>query len=161
HLHNEPVLAHAPSARYRAQKFIRRHRVGVLAAAAVAVTLASGVIASTVGMVRARRAEAQARGEGQGKGQGGEVLKGLFKGADPSEAKGNSITARELLDKAVTTIDKLSGEPGIHADLLTILGGVYNNLGLTVPAKELCRRAVDIRRSLLGPEHPDTLASMN
>jgi non-specific serine/threonine protein kinase/serine/threonine-protein kinase len=39
HLKNEPVLASPPSAAYRAKKFVRRHRIGVLAASASVLVL--------------------------------------------------------------------------------------------------------------------------
>jgi len=39
HLHNEPVIAHPPSAAYRASKFVRRHRWAVAAAASAVVLL--------------------------------------------------------------------------------------------------------------------------
>ena len=57
HLHDEPVLAVAPSARYRMMKFVRRHRAGLAVTAALFTVLLGGVIVSTWQMVRARQAE--------------------------------------------------------------------------------------------------------
>jgi serine/threonine protein kinase/WD40 repeat protein len=63
HLHSEPVVACPPSATYRAKKFVRRHRFGVVAAGVVLAALVLGTIGTTIGMVRARaearRAEAK------------------------------------------------------------------------------------------------------
>jgi non-specific serine/threonine protein kinase/serine/threonine-protein kinase len=161
YLDSEPVLARAPSARYRAAKFVRRHRLGVAAAAVMVLSLAAGAIGSTVALVRARRAEARARMEAETKGHVADFLNGLFKVSDPSEARGNTITARELLDKAAGTIDtQLSREPSTQAEMTTIMGGVYASLGLYSRSRELCERALEIRRRVLGPDHPDTLASM-
>ena len=162
HLNLEPVLAHAPSAAYRARKFVRRHRLGVAAATVMAAGLAAGVVVATVGLVRARRAEAHALQEAQAKGQVAEFLEGLFKVSNPGEARGNSITARELLDKAAGTIDtRLSGQPEIRAEMAAIMGRVYLNLGLYAPAESLTRKAVEIRKRNLGSEHPDTLDSVS
>lgn len=47
HLDNEPVLARPPSTFYRTQKFVRKHRVIVAAAATVALVLVAGVATST------------------------------------------------------------------------------------------------------------------
>src|SRR5437764_7440257 len=44
HLKNETVLARPTSAAYRVRKFVRRHKLGVAAAAAIALTLVLGVI---------------------------------------------------------------------------------------------------------------------
>lgn len=66
----------------------------------------------------------------------------LFKVADPSEARGNSITAREILDRGVRQIDaSLRDEPQVRAALTTTLGEVYTGLGLYKPALELLHKA--------------------
>jgi serine/threonine protein kinase len=57
YLNDDPVLAAAPSARYRMLKFVRRHRAGLAVAAALFTVLVGGVIVSTWQMVRARQAE--------------------------------------------------------------------------------------------------------
>jgi len=60
YLTSQPIEARAPSAMYRARKFVRRHRYGVAAAVAVAIALVAAVVGTTTGLVRARRAEAEA-----------------------------------------------------------------------------------------------------
>jgi serine/threonine protein kinase len=47
HLNNEPILARPPSTVYKIKKFVRRNRVKVIAAAAVAAVLVVGLIIST------------------------------------------------------------------------------------------------------------------
>jgi non-specific serine/threonine protein kinase/serine/threonine-protein kinase len=59
-LHNEPVLACPPSTAYRVGKFVRRHRLGVVAAMVLVLGLAAGIVGSTVGLIRAQRSEARA-----------------------------------------------------------------------------------------------------
>ena len=51
-LDNQPVLARPPSVRYRAGKFVRRHRVAVVAASLVVVALILGIVGTSVGMIR-------------------------------------------------------------------------------------------------------------
>ena len=63
HLQDEPVLAGPPSTTYRAGKFVRRHKLGVVAGTVLVLGLVTGVVGSTVGLLRARSAEAQARQE--------------------------------------------------------------------------------------------------
>ena len=57
HLTGEPVVAAPPSRMYRARKFIRRNRTGVLAASLVLAALLLGVIGTSVGLVKAWKAE--------------------------------------------------------------------------------------------------------
>jgi serine/threonine protein kinase len=55
HLLDEPVLANPPSARYRAGKFVRKHRTAVAGVAAVVVILIVATIVSTALFVRSER----------------------------------------------------------------------------------------------------------
>ena len=65
----------------------------------------------------------------------------MFKVSDPSQARGTSITAREILDKASQQIDSgLARAPKDRAYLLYVMGDVYNSLGLTAQSKPLVTR---------------------
>ena len=58
-------------------------------------------------------------------------LVNLFRVTDPSEARGNSVTAREMLDMGAARIDQeLAKQPAIQATLMDTLGTVYVGLGL-------------------------------
>jgi WD40 repeat protein/serine/threonine protein kinase len=57
HLKNETVIARPPSATYRFQKLVRRNKLAVAAAAAVAGVLVLGIVVSTWQAIRATRAE--------------------------------------------------------------------------------------------------------
>ena len=61
HLSGEPVLAAPPTARYRLQKFARKHRAALTTAATIVLLLVTGVALSTWQAVRATRAEVAAR----------------------------------------------------------------------------------------------------
>jgi tetratricopeptide (TPR) repeat protein len=77
----------------------------------------------------------------------------LFKISDPGEARGNTVTAREMLDKGATRVDhELAAQPAIQATLMDTLGTVYTGLGLYRQARPLLDRAVATRRSLDGTE---------
>ena len=81
HLQGQPVSARRDTVRYRASKFVRRHRLGAAAAALVLLTLAGGLVATTR---QARRAESEARKADAVK----DFLKSLFAASAPSEAQG-------------------------------------------------------------------------
>src|SRR6266567_2693614 len=89
-----------------------------------------------------------------------EFMTSMFKVSDPSEARGNSITAREILDKSSKEIDtSLAKDPEMKAKMLQVMGTVYEHLGLYSQGAAILRQAVDLDRSALGPEHRDTLAA--
>ncbi len=162
YLRNEPVSAHPASAAYRARKYIRRHRMGVTAAAALAVVLISFAGAQTFQLRRTMAERDRANRERDRATRITAFMTEMFKVSDPSEARGNSITAREILDRASKEIDTgLAADPRLQAQMMSIMGNVYDNLGLFSRAQPLLAKAAAIRRQILGPQSPETLASMD
>jgi len=155
HLGHEPVLAGPPSALYRSRKFVRRHRFGVAAAATATLGLVGLAVLMTVQAARITR-------EAEAKQRVSEFLTELFQVSDPDKGRGNSITARELLDSGAAKIrGKLTDDPRVQADLMMTMGTVYRSLGLYPQAEPLLKQALETRRQLLGREAPDTLRAAN
>jgi tetratricopeptide (TPR) repeat protein len=160
HQKNEPVLAGPPSTRYRLEKFIKRHRVGVAAAAVVALAVLLGIAGTTIGLVRAVKAERVARQEAEVARRVSDFLVGLFEVSDPNEARGNTITAREVLDQGAAKIGKeLESQPGTQVRMMNTMGKVYQNLGLYGEAAPLLEHALELGRTL-GDENPEVSASL-
>jgi len=161
YLEDRPVLATPPSFRYRAGKFIRRNRMAVVAASTVSLLLVALAVSMTIQAIRIAKERDRANREAAAAKSVSEFLTGLFKVSDPGESRGNSITARQILDKGVQQIDAgLAGQPEVQARLMGTMGEVYWSLGLYRRADPLFEKAVATRRRLLGPEHPDTLQSI-
>ncbi|WP_293900973.1 toll/interleukin-1 receptor domain-containing protein [Phenylobacterium sp.] len=69
-----------------------------------------------------------------------EFVKSIFTVSDPSEAKGASITAREILDRGARQIQgELNDEPSVKTELGVTLGEVYMGLGLFHQGETLVR----------------------
>src|SRR5260370_1180076 len=155
YLRNEPVSAHTPSVAYRARKYIRRHRLGVAVAMGLIAMLAAFAVAQRVQLQRTRLERDRAT-------RITDFMTGMFTVSDPSEQRGNSITAREILDKASNDIKTgLAKDPETQAQMMHVMGDVYEKLGLYPRAQALQQQSMEIRQRVLGPEHPDTLTSMN
>jgi eukaryotic-like serine/threonine-protein kinase len=138
-----------------------RRRKKALVAVAMAVLAAFGV-AMTFQTVRARRAERAARDEAVVSRRVSNFLVGLFKVSDPGEARGNTVTARELLDKGAAQIEReLADQPLIRARLMDTMGVVYHRLGLYPRAQALHEAALATRERELGPDHLDVALSLN
>jgi len=169
HLHNLPVSAGPPSVAYRARKFVRRHRFGTAAVTLIALSIVAGTIATSAALLRARRAEAAARQEAetarqeaQTAKQVSDFMRDLFRFADPQQTRGAKMTVREVLDRGAERIGKdLAAQPAIHARLLGILAGVYQNLGEFEPAERLFQEALTIRRSSLPDDEAGLAALLN
>ena len=126
----------------------RRHRRLIqIAAGAVAGCLAFAVL-SVFAVQSRNEAERQRRTAVQQSltaQRTAGFLKSLFAVSDPSEARGQSITAREVLDRGVQQIEtQLRDEPVVRADLATTLGEVYGSLGLLREGSGLIERAQSI-----------------
>jgi serine/threonine protein kinase/Flp pilus assembly protein TadD len=154
YLKDEPVLARPPSSTYRIQKFIKRHKAGVAAATLVLLALVIGITGTTIGLIRAMRAENSAREEAETARQVSQFLEELFSVSDPGEARGNQITAREILDKGAEKIAlELKGQPLVQARLMATMGRVYRGLGLYDQSLGLLEEALEIERNELGDEN--------
>jgi len=161
YLRNEPVMACRPSAAYRAGKFVRQHRFGVAVAASVALLLMAFSITMALQARRIARERDRANQEAQASQRVAEFLTELFRVSDPSETRGNTITAREILDKGADRIvHELKGQPAIQARLMDTIGEVYKNLGLYGRAAPLFENALVTRRRVLGNEHVEVADSL-
>jgi serine/threonine protein kinase/tetratricopeptide (TPR) repeat protein len=161
HLNDEAVLARPRSTRYRMAKFVRRNRTVVAMSAVIFVSLVVGAGAAVLGMVRATRAEGQAAREAEAAQQVSDFLVGLFEVSNPSEARGNSVTAREILDVGAKRIaNELADQPIVQARLLTTIGTVFRQMGSLDRAQPLLEQALALREEHLGAEHVDVGASL-
>lgn len=161
YLKHEPVVARPAGAGYRLQKYVRRHRIVVSAAAGLVMMLGAFVVMQGVQLRRIKLERDRANSERDRAARITGFMTGMFNVADPSEARGNTVTAREILDKASKDIGAgLSKDPEAQAQMMQVMGNVYSSLGLYARAQPLLERSVEIRRQVLGPENPDTLESM-
>jgi tetratricopeptide (TPR) repeat protein len=77
-----------------------------------------------------------------------DFVKGLFQVSDPSEAKGQSITALEVLDRGAREIrGELDNEPDVKAELMSTLSEVYLGLGSFRRADAMIRNSLALKVS--------------
>jgi len=154
YLRNRPVEARPASTGYRLRKYVRRNHAAVAVASGAAAVLIAFAVMQAVELRRITRERDRAD-------RITEFMTNMFKVSDPSEARGNSITAREILDKSSEEIESgLAKDPESKAQMLQVMGTVYDGLGLYARAQSLFEQALDIQRRVLGPENRDTLSSM-
>jgi non-specific serine/threonine protein kinase/serine/threonine-protein kinase len=153
YLRNEPVTAQPPSAAYRARKYVRRHRLGVAMAGAGLLLLVGFAVVQAVELRRISRERDRADRISQ-------FMMKMFKVSNPSEARGNSVTAREILDKASQQIGGgLNDDPELRARLIGTMAQTYAGLGLYGRAQALSQEALAIEQPLLGENHRLTLST--
>ncbi len=150
HLDGLPVLARPATRRYRTGRFVRRHRVGVAAAALVALAVVGG---AGVALWQARAARLEAAKAVAVN----DFLVGLLGAASP-EADGRDVRVADLLDAAALRLDTaFAGQPDIEATAQHSLGVTYRELGLYPEAERHLGRALALAERLHGPHHADVL----
>jgi len=162
HLRGLPIEARRPTLRYRVSKFVRRHRVAVAAAATAAVAVVTLSIALAFLAARLADERDRARTEQQKAEEVVSLMVEMLSAPDPEKARGEEVTAREILDRGA---DRLSGElgdqPEVRATLLDVIGQVYHGLGLYDSATSVLGEALSLRVDVLEPEHPATIATLH
>jgi eukaryotic-like serine/threonine-protein kinase len=155
YLQHQPIIARPPSTVYKARKFVRRHRVGVGVAATLATLLVAFSITTALQARRIARERDRANQEAETSKQVSDFMVNLFRVSDPSEARGNSITAREILDKGAEKIETgLAGQPLVQTRMMDAMGQVYLNLGLFGRAEQLLKKAIEVRKKDGGEDQP-------
>jgi eukaryotic-like serine/threonine-protein kinase len=148
HAAGQPVRARPDTLRYRTSKFVRRHRVGVVTASALVLSLVGGGvgIASQAGIAARERDYAQRQAATAARAS--ELLVEMFRLSDPEVAKGATITARELLERGTRRVEiDLASDTALQAVMLREIGKIYLNLGMPDDAERLVRRAVTTWRA--------------
>jgi serine/threonine protein kinase len=161
YLHDEPVIAHPPSTAYRARKYIRRHRLAVAIAAFAVLLLAGFAVVQSIELRHIAWERDRATRERDRADRIAQFTTGMFEVPDPSEAVGNTITARQILDNATHEIGVgLNNDPELQAKMMFTMAQSYAGLGLYSRAQPLVEGALRIQQRILGVEHRDTLSSM-
>ncbi len=159
HLNNEPVSAAAPSFSYQIQKFYRKNRPALRAAAVVALLLVAATIFSTYQAVRASRSEQRVMDESAiAKAVNEFWNKDILGQANPEVQPDRDIKLRDVLDQAAKSIEgKFKDQPLVEAAVRLSLGRALLQLNDYEAAEPHLRRALEIRRSELGHAAMDTL----
>ena len=168
HRRHLPVSARPRTFVYTFGKYLRRHMVSLsVITSAVAVLLAFAVreiqlrTAAQAAYAEADAAHTQAELEAESLRQVSSFLIELFEVSDPGEARGNTVTARELLDRGAASISSdLDSQPLVRARLMSTMGGVYSSLGLYDAATALDEQALTVRLENLGPDHPEVAETL-
>jgi tetratricopeptide (TPR) repeat protein len=187
YLAGEPVQAHPPSVAYRVGKFVRRHRVPVIAGGLVVLTLLAGVIGTSLGLMEARRQARIARDEASTRERarqaeadakvqalrrleqvekGVELLASLFRDLDPKQEGKSGGDLRALLaqrlDEASAQLDgEAVGDSLAVAMLQWRLAQAHLGLGRPQKALPLIEKSRATFDTALGPDDEKSLTALS
>lgn len=162
YLQGLPIRARASTLGYRLAKFARRHRRGVLAAAALLALVIAGFAHERWLRSQAEQARAVAQIEAAKAGAVSGFLAELLSSVDPMKAQGREVTVTDVLAQAAARISDhatLRTQPAVEAAVRLAIGNTYLSLGKHVEAREHLERAVELRGGLEARD-PEALAGM-
>ena len=142
----------------RQRELQRRNRRLAIVSGSAVVGMVFAIGLATTAVIARNEADAQrqrAEIEAETARQTASFMTELFAVTDPGEARGRSITAREILVRGAERISTdLSNQPHIQTSLMDTIGKVYTSLGLYSDASAMLEEAVGLRRQLaeLPPE---------
>jgi tetratricopeptide (TPR) repeat protein len=170
HANDEPVEAGPPALSYRVRKFVRRHKVPVIASAAMILAL---VVATGVSLLQMNRAETesaaaraaeqlaekrrvQAESEKEHANLISSFLTEILQSPDPTK-HGSDVKVVEVLENATLKLRGNSDMQPLHkALLLRTLGNTHRSLGQFPQAVEHLEESLGIYRDQLGHHAQET-----
>jgi len=153
HQNNQPVQARPRTLMYRLRKFVQRHRWGVAVAVAFGVT-----VVLSVGLLVQQRNRAQqqaAKAE-----RVSDFMARLFKSSSPYAPRGDTLTARALLQRGQRRLSALDDQPSVQAHMLSAMGRAHLGLGNVDAADSLLQRSSSIYHRLHEPPHEALAAAL-
>lgn len=170
HLNHEPVSVRSPSFSYVLGRLLRRHRLVFFSAAAALLAILLGTVVSSIGFIRAKRAESLARQETaiamKARDETQAVVNFLvdvFRGSGVEDTEADKPpaerTALELLNASAQKIEgELLEQPLVKARIQTNIGLVYRELGLYDLAEKHNQEALDLLQSTPGASVSDEIS---
>jgi len=175
YLASEPILAHPPSTVYQLRKFARRHRALVASVLAAGAALLIGTSLALWQAVRATHAMEEAQLQRDEALRQARITKmvneflnrDLLNAPNPwqydSDATVNKdVKVIEVVERASKRIQgQFVEEPLVAAAIHASLGTTFRGLGENNSAEPHCLKALELRRSILGEDAPQTLIAMS
>jgi serine/threonine protein kinase/tetratricopeptide (TPR) repeat protein len=155
-LANETISARPPSKLYKFKKTAQRNKLIVAAVTVIALFLIVGLIAVSASLAKERKARRQSEVVTK-------FLERIFEGAGPLVALGENTTLlKRILDQNVPLLEtELADQPLVQAELGTLIGQLYSEMGHSGDGEPMVRKAVQVNRAILGGDSLVTAASLN
>jgi serine/threonine-protein kinase len=144
YLAHQPVLARGDDWPYKLQKFVVRNARGLALALMVVASIAMLTVYYTMRLAderdRANLAAAKSN-------EVATFLTGLFESASPHAAKGEAITAVELLEQGRERIEELEAQPQLKAELMRIMASSMTAIGDLERSIPMLERALELKEA--------------
>jgi serine/threonine-protein kinase len=159
YLDGQPILAHPPSAIYQIRKLVARNKLPVALATSLIVTLVVFGVTMSILFQSQRTARARAVAEANKASAVNAFLRNMFTSIN---SEGRAVTVREVLDVASREIDtQFADQLEVKAALHSTIGSAFTALHEMDDAGRHIKESLEIRRQLVGDDHPDVATSLS
>lgn len=143
YLNQQAVSARRGSRRYRLGRFVARNRLAVGLTALLLLSLVGGVAATSWKAIEAQHERDRAQLQAQQATAMRDFVIDIFRRANPTQASGEQMSARDLLDDGLARIDRGAlVDAASKAQVRSIMGDAYLALGATNIGHELLTKAL-------------------
>jgi tetratricopeptide (TPR) repeat protein len=163
YLANEPIAARPPSRLYKLQKIILRHKFLFISIGIFSLLLIVGLFVVSASLAKERQARRDAEAESVKSRQVIRFLESTLSGVGPSVALGEDTKVlRGILDRTANGFgSELTNQPAVEAELRSLLGKLYEEIGNGVQAEQMHRAALATYEKLFGPESKEVAATFD
>jgi serine/threonine protein kinase/Flp pilus assembly protein TadD len=162
-LANETISARPPSKLYKFQKAVSRNKLLFAGIGILALFLVIGLIVVSASLAKEHRSRREAVAAAAKSQQVTQFLKTMLNGVGPSVARGRDTTMlREILDTTAERVGtELTNQPAVQAELCSLIGGLYHELGMFHDAEKMQKAALAINVRVFGANGKETAAALN
>ncbi len=159
HGEGRPVQARPDTFGYRADKFLRRNLVAVIAAAVVILALVGATAVSTRLYLQSEQARIEADTQRRTAALVSDFLQSMMVAVDPvAMQSGEPVTVDQIFAEAAERIDtELAAEPEVAAALHGTIANAYLNLGDPDRAETHGRAQLALLNETRGPDSAPTI----
>jgi tetratricopeptide (TPR) repeat protein len=156
YLANETISARPPSRLYKFQKAVLRNKLLFTSVSVVALLLVVSLILVSEALAKERRASVKSQ-------QVTKFLEDMLNGVGPSVSRGrDTVMLREILDQTAERVGmEMANQPEVEAELSSLIGKLYEQIGNYGRAEEMERAALAINRRYFGAKSRQAATSLN
>ena len=160
YLNDRPVTAHSDSLIYRSKKFIKRNKTAVIFATIIFLLVNMG-LAGVLWQGHLAGIERDiAKLEADKSNRTKSFLLEMISSPDPLK-DGSEVKVIDVIQKASAKLQsELINHPQIEAEIRTMLGNTYQNLGIYDSAETELTKALDLNKKIYGDQSKETAISL-
>jgi tetratricopeptide (TPR) repeat protein len=159
----EPISARPPSKIYKLQKTMKRNKLLFAGVSVVALLIVASLIVVSTSLAKERRSRREAEAASAKSQQVTRFLEDMLQGVEPAVALGQDTQMlRGILDRTAERIGKeMTNQPAIEAELRSLIGRLYFEIGNYDAAENIHRTALAFYNKQYGPTSREAAAALN